>query len=31
MTSSPNDLSIPQLAPGGDAQQVQEAWLSRCE
>ncbi|MBB3280964.1 bifunctional tetrahydrofolate synthase/dihydrofolate synthase [Mitsuaria sp. BK037] len=31
MTSSLNDLSIPQLTPGGDAQQVLEAWLSRCE
>ena len=29
-TSAP-DLSIPALAPGGNAQQVLDAWLSRCE
>ena len=30
-SSPPNDLSIPVLAPGGDAQQVLDAWLARCE
>ncbi|RZI59674.1 MAG: bifunctional tetrahydrofolate synthase/dihydrofolate synthase [Rubrivivax sp.] len=31
MSATPNDLSIPVLTPGGDAQQVLDAWLARCE
>ncbi len=29
--SPTNDLSVPALVPGGDPQQVLEAWLVRCE
>ncbi|WP_431261702.1 bifunctional tetrahydrofolate synthase/dihydrofolate synthase [Roseateles chitinivorans] len=30
-SASPDDLSVPVLTPGGDAQQVLDAWLARCE